>query len=73
MGEGDRNSRVPPSVYIHVVGIRMGSIEVSNEKCNIAMRVDQKEAHTGGTSLLNDKGLRVAFVSASAPFLSRCT
>ena len=69
MGEGDRNSKVPPSVYISVVGIRMGSIEVSNQKSNIAMSVDHKEVHTGGTSLSNNKGLRVASVSASAPFL----
>ena len=51
----------------------MDSIEVSHEKSNIAMTVDHKEVHTGGTSLSNDKGLRVASVSASAPFLRRCT
>ena len=73
MGERVRNSREPPSVYISVEGIRMGSIEVSNEKSNIALTVDYKEVHTGGTSLSNDKGLRVASVSASAPFLRRCT
>ena len=72
MGEEGRNSRVPPSVYIPVVGIRMGSIEVSNQKSNIAMSVDHKEVHTGETSLSNNKGLRVASVSASAPFLRRC-
>ncbi len=47
---------MPPSVYIPVVGIRMGSIEVSNEKSNIAMRVDHKEVNTRGTSLSNDNG-----------------
>ena len=51
----------------------MGSIGVSNEKSNIAMTVDHKEDRTGGTSLSNNKGLRVASVSASAIFLRRCT
>ena len=50
----------------------MRSIEVSNEKPNIAMTVDHKEVQTGGTFLSNDKGLRVASVSASAPFLRSC-
>ena len=37
------------------------------------MTVDHKEVHTGGTSLSNDKELRVASVSARAPFLRRYT
>ena len=73
MGKGVWNTRVPPSVYIPVVGIRLGTIEVSNEKSNITLTVDHKEVHTGEKSLSNDMGLRVVSVSARAPFHRRYT
>ena len=53
---GGRNPRVPPSVDVRVVGVRMSSIEVSKEKLNFAMTVDHKEVHTGGTFLSKAKG-----------------
>ena len=72
-GEGGLKFQGPPSVYIPVVGIRLGTIEVSNEKSNNTLTVDHKEVHTGGKSLSNDMGLRVVSVSARAPFQRRYT
>ena len=51
---------MPPYIYIALVCIRMGSIEVSKEKLNIAATVDHNEVHTGRTSLSKAKGLSEA-------------
>ena len=65
---GVGNFKGPTSIYIPVVGIRMGSIEVNNRKLNIAMPVDLKEVHTGGTSLSKAKGLRLASCKCQCTF-----
>ena len=49
---------MPPAVYIPLVGITMGSIEVSNENLNIAVTVHRNDVHTRESSLSKPKGLR---------------